>query len=104
MDGKRAGAAIERAVGVERPLGSSSIVLVCDHASNHLPTRFESLGLTDADLLQHFAWDPGALEVSRRLVEKLDAPLIYGRVSRLALDVNRDPRDPDSIVTKSEET
>jgi predicted N-formylglutamate amidohydrolase len=92
----------EAAVSVERALGSSPIVLVCDHASNHLPARYEALGLTAADLLQHFAWDPGALAVSRRLAAILDAPLVYGRVSRLALDVNRDPADPDSIVTQSE--
>jgi predicted N-formylglutamate amidohydrolase len=104
MGGKGAETAIEQAVNVDRPLGSSSIVLVYDHASNHLPARYEQLGLTDTDLQQHFAWDPGALEVSRRLVEMLDAPLVHGCVSRLALDVNRDPSDPDSIVVRSEET
>ena len=73
-------------------------VLVCDHASHHLPARYGLLGLTAEDLLKHFAWDPGALALSRRLSVLLDAPLVYGCVSRLALDVNRDPSDFDVII------
>jgi predicted N-formylglutamate amidohydrolase len=88
----------EPAVAVEGAEAPSPIVLVCDHASNHLPARYGSLGLTADDLLKHFAWDPGALAVSRRLSALLDAPLVYGCVSRLALDVNRHPSDVDSIV------
>jgi predicted N-formylglutamate amidohydrolase len=88
----------ETAVAIERADAPASIVLVCDHASNRLPVRYRSLGMTADDLLKHFAWDPGALAVSRRLSDLLDAPLVYGRVSRLALDVNRHPSDVDSIV------
>ena len=88
----------EPAVAIERAEAPSPIVLVCDHASNHLPGRYGSLGLKPDDLLEHFAWDPGALAVSRRLSALLDAPLVHGCVSRLALDVNRQPSDVDLIV------
>ena len=88
----------EPAVTIERADAPSPVVLVCDHASNRLPSRYGSLGLTANDLLKHFAWDPGALAISRRLSELLDAPLAYGCVSRLILDVNRHPSDFDSIV------
>jgi predicted N-formylglutamate amidohydrolase len=88
----------ELTVAIERADAPSPVVLVCDHASNHLPSRYGSLGLTASDLLKHFAWDPGALAISRRLSELLDAPLAYGCVSRLLLDVNRDPSEFDSIV------
>jgi predicted N-formylglutamate amidohydrolase len=88
----------EPAVATERADALSPVLLVCDHASNHLPVRYGSLGLTAADLRMHFAWDPGALAVSRHLSELLDAPLVHGRVSRLVIDVNRDPADVDSIV------
>jgi len=94
----------EAAVAIERAGGSSAIVLACDHAANDIPARYRGLGLSPADLEQHFAWDLGALAVSRRLSEMLDAPLVYGRVSRLVIDVNRDPADPDSIVAVGEET
>ncbi len=86
------------AVAIERAEAPSPVVLVCDHASNHLPVRYGSLGLKADDLLKHFAWDPGALGISRRLSALLDAPLVYGCISRLVLDVNRDPSDVDSIV------
>ena len=88
----------EPVVAIERADAPSPVLLVCDHASNHLPSRYRSLGLTADDLLKHFAWDPGALAISRRLSELLDAPLAYGCVSRLLLDVNRDPSEFDSIV------
>ncbi|HKN29179.1 MAG TPA: N-formylglutamate amidohydrolase [Roseiarcus sp.] len=88
----------EPVVAIERADAPSPVLLVCDHASNHLPSRYGSLGLTADDLLKHFAWDPGALAISRRLSELLDAPLAYGCVSRLLLDVNRDPSEFDSIV------
>ncbi len=90
------------AVAVERESASSPLVLLCDHASNRLPSRYDSLGLSAVDLLQHFAWDPGALETSLALSHRLDATLVYGCVSRLALDVNRQPSDPDSIVREGE--
>ena len=88
----------EPAVAVERPEAASPVVLLCDHASNRWPARYGALGLRQSDLFEHFAWDPGALEVGRRLSALLDAPLVHGLVSRLALDVNRDPSDVDAIV------
>jgi predicted N-formylglutamate amidohydrolase len=90
--------AVDPAVAVERGEAPSPVVLVCDHASNHLPSRYDSLGLTAENRRKHFAWDPGALGLSRHLSELLDAPLVYGCVSRLILDVNRRPSDVDSIV------
>jgi len=92
----------ELAVAVEGAEGPSPIVLVCDHASNHLPARYDALGLKPDDLLKHFAWDPGALALSRRLAALLDAPLVYGCISRLALDVNRHPTDVDLIAETAE--
>ena len=88
----------EAAVAIERAEAPSPVVLVCDHASNHLPARYGLLGLTADDLIKHFAWDPGALAISRRLSALMDAPLVYGCISRLVLDVNRDLSDVDSIV------
>jgi predicted N-formylglutamate amidohydrolase len=69
--------------------GSSSFVLVCDHASNRIPERYQGLGLSAVDRLRHIAWDPGALAVSLRLVELLDAPLVHSTISRFVIDCNR---------------
>jgi predicted N-formylglutamate amidohydrolase len=92
------------AVAVYNPEGSGPFVLVCDHASNWVPTSLKGLGLPDSELERHIAWDPGALELARRLSDLLDAPLVHATVSRLVLDVNRDPSHPGSIVTRSEDT
>jgi predicted N-formylglutamate amidohydrolase len=92
------------AVAVDNPEGGGPFVLVCDHASNWVPTSLKGLGLPDSELERHIAWDPGALELARRLSDLLDAPLVHATVSRLVLDVNRDPSHPGSIVTRSEDT
>jgi predicted N-formylglutamate amidohydrolase len=89
---------------VENPQGRSPILLICEHASNHLPVRYGTLGLGPAELESHIAWDPGALGVAKELSRLLDAPLIHATVSRLVLDLNREPSAPDAIWTLSERT
>lgn len=84
--------------------GASPFVLVCDHASNRIPDRFDTLGLTPTQRLMHIAWDPGALAVALRLSDLLDAPLVYSTVSRLVIDGNRDIDAIDLIPVISERT
>ena len=92
------------AVAVENPDGAGAFVILCDHASNHVPAELADLGLDRADLQRHIAWDPGALPVARGLAAALDAPLVRATVSRLVLDVNRTPEARDSIPVRSEDT
>jgi predicted N-formylglutamate amidohydrolase len=92
------------AVAVVNPEGRGAFVLVCDHASNWVPPSLSQLGLPAAELDRHIAWDPGALDLARRMSGLLDAPLVHARVSRLVLDVNREPTHHGSIVTVSEDT
>lgn len=80
------------------------VVLVCEHAHRHIPPRYRNLGLAEADLDRHIAWDPGALALARRLARRLDAPLVYATHSRLLIDVNRALSAHDSIVERSEGT
>jgi predicted N-formylglutamate amidohydrolase len=84
--------------------GKSPFVLVCDHASNYLPPHLGTLGLRDADMLRHIAWDPGALPVALKMVGLLDAALVEAGVSRLAIDCNRPLDAPDLIPQISETT
>lgn len=46
---------------------------------------------------KHIAWDIGAAAVARRLSQRLDAPLIMQRYSRLVIDANRPLSAPDCI-------
>lgn len=94
----------DRAVIVTNARGASPFVITCDHASNRLPPRFGTLGLTLRERVSHIAWDPGALAVSRVLSEQLDAPLVESTFSRLVIDPNRSLEAPDLIWTLSEAT
>jgi predicted N-formylglutamate amidohydrolase len=78
------------------------ILLVCDHASRTVPRALGSLGLNEAALLRHIGWDIGAAELTRRLADRLGAPAVLAGYSRLVIDVNRQPGDPQSILAESD--
>jgi predicted N-formylglutamate amidohydrolase len=84
--------------------GQSPFAIVCDHASNRIPLRHGDLGLAASDRIRHIAWDPGALGVSLRLSELLDAPVVHSTVSRLVVDCNRFTDSPTLVADVSEQT
>ena len=94
----------QKSVLVTNARGTSPFVILCDHASNRIPERYGDLGLSAVERLSHIAWDPGALAVSRKMSELLDAPLVESTVSRLIIDCNRALDAPDLIWTLSERT
>lgn len=71
--------------------GVAPLLLLCDHASNRVPSDLGALGLDDRQLGSHIAWDIGAADVVRELSHRLDAPAVMSRVSRLVVDANRRP-------------
>lgn len=79
-------------------------VIVCEHASNHVPGEFSGLGLDPADLQRHIAWDPGAAPVARMLGHALGAVVVESTISRLVADANRPLDAPDLIWELSETT
>jgi len=78
------------------------LVLVCDHASNTLPQSYGTLGLEEAALATHIAYDIGAAEVTRMLAQRLAAPAILARWSRLLIDLNRGADDPTLVMQLSD--
>jgi predicted N-formylglutamate amidohydrolase len=84
--------------------GDSAFVLACDHAGRALPQSLGDLGLTEAELVTHIAWDVGIAGVARLLAERLDAYLLLNNYSRLVIDTNRPPGSPQSVLTLSEAT
>ena len=72
-----------------RPEGKSQFVILCDHASRHIPAELDDLGLPPAELARHIAWDIGAAGVAEALSEIFDAPAVLSPVSRLVIDCNR---------------
>lgn len=82
-------------------IGSGALVL-CDHACNAFPPGYGTLGLPDAELQRHIAYDIGALAVTQRLAEVLGAPAIHTHYSRLLIDPNRGEDDPTLIMRLSD--
>jgi len=82
-------------------LGTSEIMLVCDHASKRVPNQLNNLGLSTEQLNSHISWDSGAALVARKLSALLYAPLILSNYSRLIIDCNRAPDWADSIPASS---
>lgn len=100
----RTGVATQDSVRVSNRGGSGAYVLTCDHASNFMPPEYGALGLSEAELARHIAWDPGALAVARRMAEAMDATLVETCISRLVLDCNRPLDAPDLVPPVSETT
>ena len=84
--------------------GASDVVLLCEHAANHVPDEYRSLGLEAPELERHIAFDLGAADVTRRLAALIDAPAFLGTYSRLLIDLNRPLGRPSSIPMRSEST
>ena len=90
------------AARVQNADGHGGAVLVCEHASRFIPAALNGLGLDNAASQSHAAWDIGALDLSIRLMEALDAPLVQSCVSRLVYDCNRPPDREDAMPQVSE--
>ena len=90
------------AAEVVNPNGRAPVCLVCEHASAAIPSSLGALGLADADRYSHAVWDIGAEDLARTLSQRLDAPLVLARVSRLVYDCNRPPERADAMPSKTE--
>lgn len=75
-------------------------LITCDHATNTVPPEVGggSLGISDADMARHIAYDVGAAGVSRHLADLLGAPAILSDFSRLVIDPNRGEDDPTLVM------
>lgn len=72
----------------------------CDHATNRVPPGVADgdLGLPDAQMGRHIAYDIGALGVAKALAQALGGSLIAAGFSRLVVDPNRGEDDPTLIM------
>ena len=82
--------------------GSPALIFVCDHASNAIPDAYGTLGLSQAQLKTHIAYDIGAAEVTRAMAAAFEAPAILGTASRLLIDLNRGADDPTLVMRLSD--
>lgn len=81
---------------------AGGVLLIADHASAHVPGDID-LGIASAVLMTHIAVDIGVAEVAELLVDggAVDCAVLGG-VSRLVLDLNREPDHPGLIPEHSD--
>lgn len=78
--------------------GHGDILLVCDHARNQVPPEIGDLGVPQADMGRHIAFDIGARAVTLKMAAALQAPAVLSTFSRLVIDPNRGEFDPTLIM------
>lgn len=82
----------------------SPVFCFCDHATNHVPSVYDNLGLSDADLNRHIGWDIGAEALTRQFCRVFGAAGLLAGYSRLLIDPNRDLESPVLISETSDGT
>ena len=84
-------------IGSDRP---GRWLVSCDHASNRVPDWVNggTLGLQNADMERHIAYDVGAAGVTKYLAKALNSPAILSHFSRLVIDPNRGEDDPTLLM------
>ncbi len=82
--------------------GGPALLILCDHATNRLPPEYGLLGLGEADMQRHIAYDIGAQGVALEMGRRLNATVVSSNFSRLLIDANRGEDDPTLIMQISD--
>jgi predicted N-formylglutamate amidohydrolase len=77
----------------------AGVLIVVDHASNHVPSDID-LGIGPELLDRHIGWDIGAADLGRALCDRMGCPGVFGGVSRLVLDLHREP-DSSALIPEA---
>ena len=84
--------------------GKSRMIILCDHASSYIPSKYMNLGLGKKEIRRHIGWDIGAALVAKKIAKRLNATLIMSGFSRLLVDCNRPLGVPQAFTEISEST
>lgn len=84
------------------PDSTAPVLLVCEHGGQAIPETLAGLGLPKTAIDDHIGWDIGAMGVARRVAERLGAPLVAQRYSRLVIDCNRPPLSGHAVPSVSD--
>ncbi len=77
------------------------VLLIADHASRHVPPDID-LRLDPKLLDTHIAIDIGVAELAAAINKRFGIPAIFGGISRLVVDLNREKDAPHVIPTASD--
>lgn len=89
-------------VEVVNAQSTSPVFLLCEHAGNAIPVALGDLGVAPDVIHSHRGWDIGAEKLARKLADRLGAPLVIQRYSRLVIDCNRPQGSPRSMPAESD--
>jgi predicted N-formylglutamate amidohydrolase len=89
---------VSEAFEVIEAASESAVLLLADHATNIIPPEYDALGLPEAQLQRHIAYDIGIGPLTRMMAHELRACAILTRFSRLLIDPNRGADDPTLVM------
>ncbi len=81
---------------------TSGLLLLADHATNHVPEKYGNLGLAPESFKRHIAYDIGIEPLTEKLSAMLNVPAVMSCFSRLLIDPNRGEDDPTLIMKLSD--
>lgn len=81
---------------------AAGLLIIADHATNHVPAEYDALGLPKEAFARHIAYDIGVEALTERLAAMLGAPAVLSCFSRLLIDPNRGEDDPTLIMKLSD--
>jgi predicted N-formylglutamate amidohydrolase len=87
---------------VEKAGAGGPFLLLGDHAGREVPRALGDLGVPAEAFERHIAWDIGVAGLGARLSDRLGAPFIRQRYSRLVIDCNRAPGRADAVPEVSD--
>ena len=77
-------------------LKSKRILISCEHGGAKIPRPFSGRFHCPQSIVKsHRGFDYGALDIARAISSDLGAPLLKNEVTRLLIDLNRSPENPD---------
>lgn len=85
---------------VVNPDSTIPVLITVEHASPAIPEEIHMGTLPNAETLPYF-YDVGAPDVARHLAERFGATTIFGRYSRLVVDLNR-MEGQDDLIAENE--
>ncbi len=89
-------------VEIHNRQANGPVIILCEHASHHIPEQYHDLGMDSVHRYSHAVWDIGARALAVKLSEMLHAPLVASRVSRLVYDCNRPPEAASAMPQRVE--
>ena len=78
------------------------LLIIVDHASNYIPSKYQNLQLSPDLTESHIAYDLNIFNLSKRVNSLIKSDIVFGECSRLIIDLNRGRHDPTLIPVISD--